>query len=147
MPGSGSRVRRCRSASGCQSHGVRKGWSGTGLLAVGPRIRELRGFDMTQAEFAERIGISQNYLSMMERGNLSFQDLNTRVPMRRIAQTDRLRRELAPQVRSMDCLIPSPTFHNTSALINPPEASYRPALGWRTNRSQPENAATAIHHL
>jgi DNA-binding transcriptional regulator YiaG len=29
---------------------------------VGRRIRELRSFDMTQAEFDERIGISQNYL-------------------------------------------------------------------------------------
>jgi transcriptional regulator with XRE-family HTH domain len=26
----------------------------------------MRGFDMTQAEFAERIGISQSYLSAME---------------------------------------------------------------------------------
>ena len=31
--------------------------------AVGRRIRELRGFDMNQAEFARRIGISQSYLS------------------------------------------------------------------------------------
>ena len=38
--------------------------------AVGRRIRELRGFDMTQEEFAQRIGISQNYLSMIERGNV-----------------------------------------------------------------------------
>jgi len=36
--------------------------------AVGRRIRELRGFDMTQQEFAERIGVSQNYLSAMEHG-------------------------------------------------------------------------------
>jgi len=36
-------------------------------VAVGRRIREIRGFDMTQEEFAERIGISQNYLSTMER--------------------------------------------------------------------------------
>jgi transcriptional regulator with XRE-family HTH domain len=35
---------------------------------VGRRIRELRGFDMTQQEFAERIGVSQNYLSAMEHG-------------------------------------------------------------------------------
>lgn len=40
--------------------------------AVGRRIREIRGFDMTQAEFAERIGISQNYLSTMERGNVEI---------------------------------------------------------------------------
>ncbi len=36
--------------------------------AVGRRIRELRGFDMTQAEFANRTGITQAYLSNLERG-------------------------------------------------------------------------------
>jgi transcriptional regulator with XRE-family HTH domain len=36
--------------------------------AVGRRIRELRGFDLKQKEFARRIGISQGYLSDMERG-------------------------------------------------------------------------------
>jgi transcriptional regulator with XRE-family HTH domain len=41
-------------------------------VAVGRRIREMRGFDMTQEEFAERIGISQNYLSMMERGKVEI---------------------------------------------------------------------------
>jgi transcriptional regulator with XRE-family HTH domain len=30
----------------------------------------MRGFDITQAEFAERIGVSQNSLSTMERGKL-----------------------------------------------------------------------------
>jgi len=35
---------------------------------VGRRIRELRGFDMTQAEFARRIGIAQGFLSAIERG-------------------------------------------------------------------------------
>jgi transcriptional regulator with XRE-family HTH domain len=35
---------------------------------VGRRIRELRGFDMTQEDFATRIGVSQGYLSSMERG-------------------------------------------------------------------------------
>jgi transcriptional regulator with XRE-family HTH domain len=39
-------------------------------VAVGRRIREIRGFDMTQEEFADRIGISQNYLSTMERGKV-----------------------------------------------------------------------------
>jgi transcriptional regulator with XRE-family HTH domain len=39
---------------------------------VGRRIRELRGFDMTQEELARRIGISQNYLSTMERGNVQI---------------------------------------------------------------------------
>jgi transcriptional regulator with XRE-family HTH domain len=41
-------------------------------VPVGRRIREMRGFDMTQGEFAERIGISQNYLSMMERGKVEI---------------------------------------------------------------------------
>ena len=41
-------------------------------VAVGRRIREMRGFDMTQGEFAERIGISQNYLSTMERGKVEI---------------------------------------------------------------------------
>jgi len=36
--------------------------------AVGRRIRELRGFYVTQEEFARRIGVSQGYLSAMERG-------------------------------------------------------------------------------
>jgi transcriptional regulator with XRE-family HTH domain len=36
--------------------------------AVGRRIRELRGFEMTQAEFAQRLGVSQGYLSTMEHG-------------------------------------------------------------------------------
>jgi transcriptional regulator with XRE-family HTH domain len=37
-------------------------------LAVGRRIRELRGFDLTQQEFARRIGITQGHLSALERG-------------------------------------------------------------------------------
>lgn len=36
--------------------------------AVGRRVRELRGFDVTQNEFAQRIGVSQSYLSYIERG-------------------------------------------------------------------------------
>ena len=39
---------------------------------VGRRIRELRGFDMTQEEFSRRIGISQNYLSTMEHGKVEI---------------------------------------------------------------------------
>jgi transcriptional regulator with XRE-family HTH domain len=35
---------------------------------VGRRIRELRGFDTTQDEFARQIAVSQSYLSAMERG-------------------------------------------------------------------------------
>ena len=41
-------------------------------IVVGRRIREIRGFDMTQDEFAERIGISQNHLSTMERGKVEI---------------------------------------------------------------------------
>ena len=42
---------------------LKVGWSG-----VGRRIREVRGFDMTQADFAASVGISQNYLSEIENG-------------------------------------------------------------------------------
>ena len=35
---------------------------------VGRRIRELRGFHMTQKELAARIGVSQGHLSYIERG-------------------------------------------------------------------------------
>jgi len=41
-------------------------------VVVGRRIREIRGFDMTQGKFAERIGISQNHLSTMERGKVEI---------------------------------------------------------------------------
>ena len=35
---------------------------------VGRRIRGLRGFEMTQADFAQQIGVTQGYLSMIEHG-------------------------------------------------------------------------------
>jgi len=35
---------------------------------VGRRVRELRGFDITQEELARKIGISQGYLSAIESG-------------------------------------------------------------------------------
>ena len=38
------------------------------LREIGRRIRELRGLDMTQAEFAGRIGVAQSYLSALEHG-------------------------------------------------------------------------------
>jgi XRE family transcriptional regulator, fatty acid utilization regulator len=37
-------------------------------IAVGRRIRTLRGFDLTQADFANKIGVTQSYLSAIERG-------------------------------------------------------------------------------
>jgi len=46
-----------------KSKGVAIDWA-----AVGRRIRGLRGFDMTQADFARRIGVSQSYLSAVEHG-------------------------------------------------------------------------------
>ena len=36
--------------------------------AVGRRIRQLRGFDTNQAEMAIVVGVSQSYLSAIERG-------------------------------------------------------------------------------
>ena len=36
--------------------------------AVERKFKELRGFDMTQADFANRIGVSQSYLSAVEHG-------------------------------------------------------------------------------
>ena len=38
------------------------------LKAIGRRIRETRGFDVTQEEFARQLGISQSQLSKYERG-------------------------------------------------------------------------------
>ena len=37
-------------------------------VAVGRRIRELRGFDKKQAEFAEVMGVGQSHISAIERG-------------------------------------------------------------------------------
>lgn len=36
--------------------------------AVGRRVRELRGFDTNQAEFARELGVSQSQLSRYEKG-------------------------------------------------------------------------------
>ena len=38
------------------------------LKAVGRRIREIRGFDLTQIEFSRMLGITQAQLSKYERG-------------------------------------------------------------------------------
>jgi transcriptional regulator with XRE-family HTH domain len=38
------------------------------LAAIGRRIRQLRGFDMTQQELGLRLGIAQSHLSALEHG-------------------------------------------------------------------------------
>jgi transcriptional regulator with XRE-family HTH domain len=38
------------------------------MKPLGRRIRQLRGFDLTQEEFAKKLGISQSQLSKYERG-------------------------------------------------------------------------------
>lgn len=38
------------------------------LIGLGRRLRELRGFDLTQEQFADELGISQSQLSKYERG-------------------------------------------------------------------------------
>jgi transcriptional regulator with XRE-family HTH domain len=38
-------------------------------IAVGRRIREIRGFDTNQAEFGREVGISQGQLSKYEQGS------------------------------------------------------------------------------
>jgi transcriptional regulator with XRE-family HTH domain len=38
------------------------------LRAIGRRVREIRGFDLKQTEFAQILGISQTQLSKYERG-------------------------------------------------------------------------------
>lgn len=40
------------------------------LQKVGRRIREIRGFDLTQAQFADMLGIRQNTLSGYEKGRI-----------------------------------------------------------------------------
>lgn len=50
-----------RKISGCKA-------DPTDLKAIGRRIRETRGFDLTQEEFARHLGISQSQLSKYERG-------------------------------------------------------------------------------
>jgi transcriptional regulator with XRE-family HTH domain len=39
---------------------------------VGERIRELRGFHMTQLDFAQSVEVSQSYLSNMEHGRVEI---------------------------------------------------------------------------
>lgn len=42
------------------------------LKAIGRRIREIRGFDLTQAEFGRMLGIGQAQLSKYEKGENSL---------------------------------------------------------------------------
>ena len=41
------------------------------MNSLGRRIRQLRGFDVTQDEFAKKLGISQSQLSKYERGTVA----------------------------------------------------------------------------
>jgi transcriptional regulator with XRE-family HTH domain len=50
--------------------------------AVGRRIRELRGFDMKQSEFAAAVGVVQSHISAVERGHAEMGV----VPLLRIAR-------------------------------------------------------------
>jgi transcriptional regulator with XRE-family HTH domain len=59
-------------------------------MIYGKRIRELRGFDMSKAEFARRIGISQGHFSHIERGE---KEIGAEIPVR-IQQESR--RDLTP---------------------------------------------------
>jgi transcriptional regulator with XRE-family HTH domain len=45
--------------------------SGSDTKAIGRRIRQVRGFDLTQEAFAEQLEISQSQLSKYERGLMS----------------------------------------------------------------------------
>jgi transcriptional regulator with XRE-family HTH domain len=51
-----------------QSRRDRPGKMSVDLAAIGRRIRELRGYDVTQVEFARRVGVAQSHLSALERG-------------------------------------------------------------------------------
>lgn len=42
---------------------------------IGKRIRRLRGFDMTQQEFGEKLGISQSMVSRLEKGEIPSVEL------------------------------------------------------------------------
>ena len=50
---------------------VKKKLSGSDTIGIGRRIRQVRGFDLTQEAFAEQLGISQSQLSKYERGLIS----------------------------------------------------------------------------
>ena len=50
---------------------VKRKVSGSDTIGIGRRIRQVRGFDLTQEAFAEQLGISQSQLSKYERGLIS----------------------------------------------------------------------------
>ena len=50
---------------------IKSNVSGSNTKAIGRRIRQVRGFDLTQQAFAEQLGISQSQLSKYEGGLIS----------------------------------------------------------------------------
>jgi DNA-binding XRE family transcriptional regulator len=62
----GERLSRMREHWKAMRTSCRRGRAGVS----GRRIRERRGFDMSQAEFARRIHVAQSYLSALERGEI-----------------------------------------------------------------------------
>jgi len=48
----------------------KKAEAGTKKREIGKRIRMLRGFDMNQKEFGQKIGISQSMVSRLEKGEI-----------------------------------------------------------------------------
>ena len=56
------------------------------LIAIGKRIREIRGFELTQAAFARKLGIGQTQLSKYELGQ-SAPTLEMLVKLSKYAET------------------------------------------------------------
>ena len=50
---------------------VKRKDSDSDMKGIGRRIRQVRGFDLTQEAFAVQLGISQSQLSKYERGLIS----------------------------------------------------------------------------
>jgi len=51
-----------------QSQKVAAGNDSELFTAIGRRLRQVRGFETSQTEFAQRLGVSQSQLSKYERG-------------------------------------------------------------------------------
>jgi len=45
--------------------------SGSDTKSIGRRLRQVRGFDLSQEQFASALGVSQSQLSKYERGLIS----------------------------------------------------------------------------